>query len=53
MEGIWEEIKDAEAVTVSSLSDWMEDREDYENIDEEVKAYDDDEIDDDEDIEDD
>ena len=35
MERIWEEIKDAEAVTVSSLSDWMEDKEDEEDVDEE------------------
>jgi hypothetical protein len=54
MESIWEEIKDAEAVTVSSLSDWMEDKEDEEEGDEDVEVYDDDdENDDDDDIEDD
>lgn len=59
MESIWEEIKDAEAVTVSSLSDWMEDKEDEEEEegDEDVEVYDDDgdenENDDDDDIEDD
>ena len=47
MERIWEEIKDAEAVTVSSLSDWMEDKEDEEDEDEEEDGN---ETDDEEDI---
>jgi hypothetical protein len=57
MESIWEEIKDAEAMTVSSLSDLMEDKEDEEEEegDEDVEVYDDDDDDenDDDDIEDD
>ena len=49
MESIWEEIKDAEAVTVSSLSDWMEDKEDEEEDegDEDVEVDNDDDIEDD------
>ena len=53
MERIWEEIKDAEAVTVSSLSDWMEDKEDEEDQDEdedEDEGENGDETDDEEDI---
>ena len=51
MERIWEEIKDAEAVTVSSLSDWIEDKEDEEDQDEdEDEGGNGDETDDEEDI---
>ena len=53
MESIWEEIKDAEAVTVSSLSDWLEDREGNDEDDDDEDRDEDDENDDDVDIEDD
>ena len=51
MESIWEEIKDAEAVTVSSLSDWKKDKDDEEEDggDDDVEVYDDDDDDDDDD----